>query len=52
MASVYKDGELDRFAVFSCIEKAEAWATGFDHVSVIFSPHVVDEPEFGNAPKQ
>lgn len=42
-------GQL-RFAVFSCIENAMAWASdnaGEDD-NVTFSPYVIDTPEFGN----
>lgn len=53
MVSVFGDRKLDRVAVFSCIENAEKWAATFgDDVPVVFSPYVVDEPEFGNATKQ
>lgn len=40
----------ERFAIFSCIENAEAWADELDDDwSCVFAPYVVDEPEFGNA---
>lgn len=53
MVSVFGGGKLNRVAMFSCIENAEKWASTFgDDVPVVFSPHVVDEPEFGNATKQ
>lgn len=42
-----------RVAMFSCIERAEEWAATLgDDVQVVFSPHVVDEPDYGNAVKQ
>lgn len=51
MVSVFLDG-MDRVAMFSSIERAEEWANTLgDDVSVVFSPHVVDEPDFGNALK-
>lgn len=53
MVSVFGPKRSDmRVAMFSCIEKAEAWAATLgDDVQVVFSPHVVDEPDFGNATK-
>lgn len=37
-------------AIFGSIEKAMAWRdTLGDDVTVVYSPYVVDEPEFGNA---
>ena len=54
MVSVFGNRKSEnRVAMFSCIEKAEQWADTFgDGVQVVFSPHVIDEPEFGNAVKQ
>lgn len=53
MVSVFGQKKSDmRVAMFSCIERAEEWAAKLgDEVQVVFSPHVIDEPEFGNAPK-
>ncbi|WP_296201744.1 hypothetical protein [uncultured Hyphomicrobium sp.] len=48
MVSVF--GNAPRVAMFSSIERAEEWANAFgDDTQVVFSPHVVDEPDFGNA---
>jgi len=41
--------ELEVIEVFSNIEAAEAWiATLGEDFICIFSPHIVDEPEWGN----
>lgn len=42
-----------RFALFSCIEKAEEWASQkvSDDCQVCFAPFIIDEPDFGNAVK-
>lgn len=38
-----------RVGIFSCIETAEDWAATFsDEHQIVFSPYVVDEPDFGN----
>ncbi|CAN1724457.1 protein of unknown function [Hyphomicrobium sp. 1Nfss2.1] len=52
LVSVFGGGDLDRVAMFGSIERAEEWAASLgDEVQVVFSPHVVDEPDFGNARK-
>jgi hypothetical protein len=43
--------------IFRCTEKANAWAETFDYGDedeesyALFSPYVIDVPEFGNIPK-
>lgn len=50
LVSIFGDG-LERVAMFSCIERAEEWADTFgDDARVVFSPYVIDEPDFGNVP--
>lgn len=50
MVSVFDDDGFPRVAMFGSIERAEEWAATLgDEVRVVFSPHVVDEPDFGNA---
>lgn len=52
MVTVFDGGLPNRMGVFSCIERAEEWAAKLgDDVQIVFSPHVVDEPYFGNVPK-
>lgn len=42
--------EEEKIGVFSCIENAKEWADKFDEEwTCVFSPYVVDEPDFGNA---
>lgn len=49
---VYKDGKEYRTGVFGSIEQAQEWAFALDDsFQCIFSPFVVDEPDFGNATK-
>lgn len=45
------DGDEMVSGVFSSLEKASEWvATHQDEGSVIFSPYVIDQPEYGNVP--
>lgn len=51
VAFLYTDGELVGTGIFSCIESAEAWVSvQEDCDGAVFSPYVVDCPEFGNIP--
>lgn len=39
--------------IFSCLEKAQQWTDGLgDEWACIFSPFIIDEPDYGNAVKQ
>lgn len=45
------DGEAAETGVFSTLEKASEWVSAHQiEGSVIFSPYVIDQPEFGNVP--
>jgi hypothetical protein len=44
----------ERIGVFSTIAKARAWADTLsedEFAGVVFSPYVIDVPEYGNVPK-
>ena len=48
IVSAYGDGD-ERQAVFGSVEAAREWSDALgESWSCIFSPYVVDEPDFGN----
>jgi hypothetical protein len=51
--AAHKNGH-DHLAVFSSLEKAEAWADSLEddeYYGVTFAPGIIDVPEYGNVPK-
>lgn len=51
MAIVVQAGQMDQFALFSTLPKAQAWAVRFSNnegAGVVFTPYIVDEPDYGN----
>lgn len=47
------DGGVDVLGIFSTLEKAHEWVDEHvDEGDLLFSPYVVDEPEFGNIPSK
>lgn len=57
VAHIYRQGSHEITGVFSTLQKAREWVDSFgaddhDDVAAIFSPYVIDTPEFGNVPER
>jgi hypothetical protein len=51
VVEVWADGERQQTGIFRSFDKAMAWRDRFgDDGAAIFSPYVLDEPDFGNVP--
>ena len=49
---VFENGALNRHAVFSTMEKAKNWMDSHPgNISCLCAPFVIDNPEYGNIPK-